>query len=267
MFGDQQGMLNFLTPQLENFINNPPGFGASALSAMKSSYIGTVGSQLASQTQALQNQFSTENMAGLGSGVQAGIMANLRQGAAGQEATGLLNINQQNAQLQAQQQEFGMSALQGLEQSTGSLAQGYAGQTANLTGLEQSTAKGFYGQQSPWAGILGGLAGTAMNALLPGLGTGLNMLGGASWMPEPLGGILGSIGSNIGGSTPAGIAGGPPGPSVPYGGAGTLPGGGFGGGIGSGFGQVFPVVQPPTLPFGGFATYGGMPPSAGGAAA
>jgi len=82
-FLERQGLLNtVLIPRLTQMTMNPQGFGAQALAAMKSQTIGTIGSQLAAQQRGLQQQFATQNMTGLGSGVEAALGANLAQGAA-----------------------------------------------------------------------------------------------------------------------------------------------------------------------------------------
>lgn len=193
-FKEQQGLLNnFLIPQLESFVTNPPGFGATALSAMRTTMMGNISSQLTSQVRGVQNQFASENLAGLGSGVQEAIVANLKQGASGEEAQGLNQIAIQNAQLQAQQQEYGLSGLSSAEQALGALPQS-ASIVAGLTGMEQQTSKGFYGQQSPYAGILGSLAGTALNLAIPGAGTALQALGSTFGSST-----LGNVGTAMGG--------------------------------------------------------------------
>jgi hypothetical protein len=208
-FREQQGLLNnFLIPQLESFVNNPPGFGATALASMRSGLIGNIGSQLSSQVGNLQNQFATQNMAGLGSGPEAALVAAARQTAAGQEAQGLNTINIQNAQEQAQQREFGLSGLQGAEQALGQLPQS-AQLAANLTGMEGQQAKSFYGQQSPTSGILGGILGALgpLATMIPGIGP-----------------ILGPIMSAVGGGISG--AGGGGGGSSPFAGMFQQPGGG-----------------------------------------
>src|SRR6266705_2694515 len=82
-FKEQQDLLNnVLLPQLKQMATNPQGFGAKALADMQSKLINTVGSQFASQEKGLQERFATQNLPGVGSGVQEALRANLAQGAA-----------------------------------------------------------------------------------------------------------------------------------------------------------------------------------------
>jgi hypothetical protein len=184
-FSEQQNLLNnVLIPQLTHMATNPQGFGAQALAAMRSQTINTIGGQLASQQQNLRQQFATQNMAGLGSGVQAALGANLAQGAAGQEASGLQNIAIANAQAQMQQQQFALgglgsasqllgqapeSAKLGLEASGQSFNQAYtmSQQGGFWSNLARSalTAAG-----TAFAGPLGGMAGNFVGNLFGGSG-------------------------------------------------------------------------------------------------
>lgn len=175
-FAEQQQLLNsFLIPQLKQMATDPQGFGAKALANMQSQLINTVGSQYASQTQAIQNRFATQNMAGLGSGFQTALQANLAQGAAGQEAGGLLNIGLANEQAKLQQQQFGLSGLMGAEQELGAAPQsaGLAIQSnQNRFGQSYQMAK----QGSLWQNLLGGVVGAGLNMIAPGVGS---LVGGA----------------------------------------------------------------------------------------
>lgn len=236
-FGEQQNLLNnVLVPQLQQMATNPQGFGAQALAAMRSQTIGTIGTQLAEQQKSLQQQFATQNMAGLGSGVQAALGANLAQGAAGAEASNLQQIAIANAQAQQQQQQFG---LQGLGQASQLLGQAPQSAGLALTGSQASFNQQYQMAQQGgfWsnlargalmaagtaiAGPLGGMAGSALGNLfgpsasstasnvgatvVPNLG-----IGSGGSMPDPL--SYGGLGIGSGGMIPGPVA--PA--SVPYG--------------------------------------------------
>jgi len=162
-FKEQQDLLNkVLIPQLTQMATNPEGFGVKALAAMQSQLINTVGTQMASQEKSVQQQFATQNLAGLGSGVEEAIRANLAAGAAGTEAAGLQNIAIQNAQLQNQQREFGLSGLSSASSLLGQAPQSAGlGLQANQQNFEQSYKMAQQG--SLWQNLLGGVIGAGLN--------------------------------------------------------------------------------------------------------
>jgi hypothetical protein len=163
-----QNVFNYLMPQYKNMINNPQGFGAQALSLMKGSVINTVGTQLAGQQQQLRQQFASQNMAGLGSGVQAAISSNMAQQAAGSEASALSNIDIQNAQLKAQQQQYALGGMAQLGAGAGGMATQFGGMgMQGMQGAMQGYQSAFQNQYTMqqqgnfWSnlamGALGGL--------------------------------------------------------------------------------------------------------------
>lgn len=195
-FAEQQGLLNnVLIPQLTQMATHPQGFGAGALAAMRSQAIGTIGTQMASQQRNLQNQFATQNMAGLGSGVEMGLSAGLTQQAVGQEATALQNIQIANAQAQMQQQQF---ALGGLGQASQLLGQ--APESAGL--LNKSLGQQFTQQYNMsqqggfWSNLARGVLTAAGTAVGAAVGGPLGMQAGAQ-AGGALSGIFGG-----GGGTP-----------------------------------------------------------------
>jgi len=168
-FAEQQDLLNkVLLPQLEQMAKDPPGFGAKALAAMQSQLINTVGTQVSSQEKSIQNQFATENLAGLGSGVEEAIQANLGATAAGTEAAGLQNIAIQNANLQNQQQQFALggiaSASSLLGQAPGSAGLGLE---ANKQTFDQAHTLNQEG--TLWQNLLGGVVGAGLNFATGGM--------------------------------------------------------------------------------------------------
>jgi hypothetical protein len=186
----QNFIRNTLTPSITQMMTNPQGFGTAGIHAMNTQLINNIGANYAGQMQNLQGRFDTQNLAGLGSGVQQALMMNAAQAASGQEATGLNQIQLQNAQLKAQQQMQAMQMGMQLPGVMGQMPQsaGLAMQAAELEGQE---AKGFYGQQSPTSAMLGSLADVALTV-------GGGLIGG------PAGAM---IGSQIGGALSGGLGG------------------------------------------------------------
>lgn len=178
-FGEQQQLLNkVLIPQLTQMAQNPQGFGAQALAAMQSQLINTVGTQFASQEKSLQNQFASNNLAGLGSGVQEAIKANLAGNAAGFEGQGLSNIAIQNAQLKNQQQQFALGGL--------GAADSLLGQAPQSAGLALEGNKNTFNQATQihnqggfFSNLMGGLLGAGLNFATGGLS---GMLNGGSFL-------------------------------------------------------------------------------------
>lgn len=170
-FGEQQNLLNhILLPQLQQMATNPQGFGPQAMAAMRAQTIGTIGTQLAAQQRSLQQQFSTANMAGLGSGVQAALGAQLGAGAAGAEASSLQELSIANAQMQQQQR---MQGLSGLAQASTLL-----GQAPQSAGLALQGSQASFGQQYQmaqqggfWSNLARGALTAAGTAFLGPLGS------------------------------------------------------------------------------------------------
>jgi hypothetical protein len=193
-FAEQQGLLNnTLIPQLTQMATNPQGFGAQAMAAMRSQAIGTIGTQLASQLQQSQQQFATQDMAGLQSGVQQALRGQLGMQATGQEAGALQNLAIANAQAQMQQQQFGLQGLAGATQLLGEVPQSAglgiqaaegAGQSANAAFNQQYTMAQ---QGGFWSNLARGALGSpfleGLVGMIPGVGpalsAGMGMVGGA----------------------------------------------------------------------------------------
>jgi hypothetical protein len=178
-FKEQQDLLNnVLLPQLKQMATDPQGFGAKALADMQSKLINTVGTQFASQEKGLQERFATQNLPGVGSGVQEALRANLAQGAAGQEAGGLMDIQLANEQQKERQREIGIS---GLAQASTLLGQapGSAGLAlqANQQNFDQSYQMAQQG--SLWQNLLGGVIGAGLNFATGGIS---GMLQGGSFL-------------------------------------------------------------------------------------
>jgi hypothetical protein len=228
-FRHMQGLLNnVIVPGLTQMFQNPQGFGTAGLAAMKSQLQNTLASQYTSQLQGLQQQFASQNMAGLGSGVQEALQANMAQQTSGEFASGLENINIQNAMLQNQQQQFAAQGLMQADQLYGQMPQS-AGLL--MQGLQQQfNAADILNQQGTFlsnfaAGVLGGfgpvgqgLAGAIQpgsSPLLPGEG-GMPSWGNYVGMSPETGNLVSSGESQIMGGffAPGGIFGPTGGPAL-----------------------------------------------------
>lgn len=170
-FKEQQGLLNnFLIPQLEGMVNNPQGFGATALADMNANLVNTVGQQAKNANQTANANFDTNNMAGLPSGVQQVIKAQIASGAGNQVAQGSNQIQLANAQEQTQQQQFGLQGLAGAETALGAAPQtGQLQLSANQNSSQQ--AYQIAQQGSWWQPIVGGLVSAGLGIATGGLST------------------------------------------------------------------------------------------------
>lgn len=198
-FAEQQSLLNnTLIPQLTAMATNPEGFGAEAMAAMRSQAIGTIGTQTSMQLQRLQNQFATQNLAGLQSGVQQALKGQIGLAATGQEATALQNLDIANAQAKMQQQQFALSGLGNADQLLGQAPQAAGLATSALTGASSSAAQSF--QQQYTMAQQGGFWSNFARGIVGSLGT----IG--SFIPGPIGMGMKAAGS-IGGAFLGGFSG------------------------------------------------------------
>ena len=169
-FGEQQNLLNnMLIPQLQQMATNPQGFGAQQMAAMRAQTIGTIGTQLAEQQKGLAQQFSLANMAGVGSGVQAALLARGAQTAAGMEASSLQDLAIANAQMQQQQRMAGLSGLASASQLLGQAPQS-AGLALSGSGQQFNQAYTMAKQGGFWSNMLQGVVGGLASGLTGGLG-------------------------------------------------------------------------------------------------
>lgn len=190
-YSEMQNLLRPAANTLQQMFTNPQGFGSVAYAGMQSNIINQIGSGYASDLRALQNNMANQNMAGLTSGAYQAIQAGLAQGAQGQEAQAINQLQTQNALAKIQQQQWALGQAPQMAQALGSLPQS-AQMAGSLAGMEGQQAKGFYGQQSPMSAMLGSMAGAALT-----IGGGL--IGG------PAGAMIGSA---IGGGISGGLGGG-----------------------------------------------------------
>jgi hypothetical protein len=202
-FAQQQYIAKFLTTQLQQMVSNPQGFGPQTMAEMRAQAINTIGMQMSAAEKGLQQQFASENMAGLGSGVEVATLAGERQAAIGQEATVLSNLDIANAQAKIQQQQFGVQGLLQTGQLAGEMpqsAQLLSGSLSNQFSESYNMAQqgGFWSNLARGAlvaagGAIGGIAGGPAGAMAgasigANVGGGMFGGGGVSYMPLTGGG-------------------------------------------------------------------------------
>lgn len=140
LYGESQALQATLTPLLESEINNPTGFSPQELADLNASNVNTTGAQYANVQKQLNLVNSSENMAGLTSGVAAGETASLKSAAAGTVATNATNVQLANAQLAQQNKTNAQSELLGLEsgQAGEAISQGQVENTSESNSFNQA---------------------------------------------------------------------------------------------------------------------------------
>jgi hypothetical protein len=160
-YGSQTGILNYLKQTMTNAMNNPQGFDAGTLAAMKTNAVDTATTQYTNAQKQLNNQqfaFGGEN---LPSGVNAMQQGALAQAQAGNVSNAMQNIDLQNANLKNQNYWNAASALSGTAaqynpNGTAASANGAGGTTASLSNaVTASQANGM----SPFNSLLGAAGG------------------------------------------------------------------------------------------------------------
>jgi hypothetical protein len=173
LYGESQALQATLTPMLESEINNPTGFSAQELADLNASNVNTTGAQYANVQKQLNLSNSSNNMAGLTSGVAAGESAALQSAAAGTVASNAQNTQIANAQLQQQNKNTAQSQLLGLEGGdTGAAIS--QGQVENQS--EQNAFGQAYQEQQQSSQLMNGILGGLVQA---GVGVGTGELGTA----------------------------------------------------------------------------------------
>lgn len=172
LYGEQQSLLATLTPLLQQEISNPTGFSPQELADLNANNVNVTGAQYASVQKQMNLANSSQNMAGLTSGVAAGEKAALGGAAAGTLATNSNNIQLANAQLMQQNKNMAQGELL-------SLQAGLGGQAVNMGGVANQAENAAFNQASQinkensqfTSGLLGGLLNT-------GIGVGMDFLTG-----------------------------------------------------------------------------------------
>jgi hypothetical protein len=184
-FGEQQAILEVLTPQLEAMAKNPQGFGATEYAALQSQIVNDTGAQYSNIAKEQAAAYATSNEAGLPSGVQAAIQAGIGAQAAGQVAGESTNLRVANEQLKQQQQQFALNSLGGIQSGLGNNAANFSGQAGQGLQNQFQNATTVYNQGSMWKNILGGVVGGALNVasggIMGGIGTAVSGLGSGNF--------------------------------------------------------------------------------------
>jgi hypothetical protein len=163
-FGQQQDVLKYLQGKMQPMIDNPTGFSADAEAAMRTGASEQVAGQYQNAAKALANQRAQRGDAGLPSGVDAQIDAQVGNAAAATGAQAQNDITLQNEQLKNTNMWNAVNALSGVgaqfnPQSYGSLYNQGAGNVANLSQAYNAS------KQSQLMGVLGGVVGGGISAL------------------------------------------------------------------------------------------------------
>ncbi len=159
-YANQQGILNFMKPFLQDQIMNPKGFSDAQMTTLQSQAKENAAASFQNATQAAQERMATEgNLSSLPSGVAAQITGGLSTAEAAQEAGAQQNIQLANAAQQQQNYWNAFNALNGVAAQENPVAfAGAANQggdtVANLSNAVTNS------QQSGWLNaLLGGVAG------------------------------------------------------------------------------------------------------------
>lgn len=182
LYSEQQNLLKTLTPLLEAEISNPTGFSPQELADLNASNVNTTGAQYANIQKQLNLRNSSENMAGLTSGVASAEGAALQSAAAGTVASNAENVQLQNAQLQQQNKNTAQSELLALQGGLGGQAVSM-GQVENQS-ENQAFQQAYTEQQQSsqlMQGILGGLINTGIGVATGGLGTAVSKVGSGDY--------------------------------------------------------------------------------------
>jgi hypothetical protein len=174
--GQQTAVLKTILPQLNEMATNPAGFGPTEYAALQAKIVADTSGQYSSTAKSEAANFATTNEAGLPSGVEESIQANLKGAAGNAVATQSTNLAITNEQLKQQQQQYALSSLSQIQSGIGSEASATAGQSSGTLAGSASTANSefnqaatIYNQGSLWKNILGGVAGAGLNFLTGGL--------------------------------------------------------------------------------------------------
>lgn len=189
LYGQQQDLLAYLTPLLQQEISNPVGFSAEELANLNASNVNTTGAQYANIQKQLNLANSSRNMAGLTSGVAAGETAALQSAAAGTVATNASNINLASAQLGQQKSQIAQGQLLAMQSGLGgeAISMGQLTNQANKLAFDETVTRNALSSQL-MNGILGGLANAGLGIATGGISTGIQAFmnqGGASSTAGP----------------------------------------------------------------------------------
>lgn len=166
----QQEKLNFLTKQLEDGVNNPQGYSPQTLASMRTQATEQAALNNSKVMQTVNEKNATEGGASataLPNGVQEQIQAGVGTGVANQEANAQLGITQQEGQLEAENRNRDIAALEGVAQTENPTAM--AGESNNAASTVGSLSQAVTAANGPGIGsILGGVVGAGVGAFASG---------------------------------------------------------------------------------------------------
>jgi len=185
----QQKQLQFLTQQLEQGINNPQGYSPQTLAVMRTQATEAGDSNNAKVMQAVQEKNALQGGASptaLPNGVQAQIQAGVANQEAQNESNAQLGITQQEGQLEVENRNRDIAALEGTAQIENheGMASGATGAANSVSGLSQAVTQA----NGPGSGsILGGVVGAGLGAagsMFKGAGGGSSPVNNSNFDPN-----------------------------------------------------------------------------------
>lgn len=163
---NQQQQLQFLTKELESGVSNPQGYSPQTLAAMRTQATQSAAQNNAKVMQAVQEKNALQggaSAAALPNGVQAQIQAGVANAEAANESNAQLGITQREGELENENRNRDISALEGasgLENPEGMAGQG-TGAADSVSNLSQAVTA----SSGPTFGsILGGVVGAGLGA-------------------------------------------------------------------------------------------------------
>lgn len=166
----QQQQLDFLTKTLQDGVTNPQGYSPQTLASMRTQATEAAALNNAKVMQAVNEKNATEGGASataLPNGVQEQIQAGVGASVANQEANAQLGISEKEGELEAENRNRNIAALEGVAQTENPEAMAGEGNNAASTvgGLSQAVTAA----NGPGIGsILGSVAGAGLGAFASG---------------------------------------------------------------------------------------------------
>jgi hypothetical protein len=163
-FAQQQDVLKYLQGKMQPMIDNPTGFSAEGEAAMRTGASEQVAGSYQNATKAIANQRAQRGDAGLPSGVDAQIDAQVGMAAASDSAKAQNDITLQDEQLKQGNYWNAINVLNGVgaQYNPQSYASLYGQGASNVASLSQAYTAS---KQSQLVGALGGLAGGVAGAV------------------------------------------------------------------------------------------------------
>lgn len=143
-FGNQSNILQALTSKFTDMVNNPQGFSAAALSALRGGSVDNLAKQFSNARVAVGNNIAARGDAG--SEVQSGVKSQIAGQIAGQQAgataSDLNDIELQNEQQRLNNQRIGLSGLENTAAQYNPL--GFSGAAEGAAGTTGSLGSAFF---------------------------------------------------------------------------------------------------------------------------